>query len=94
MCPHGGTATALPAQSRVVAAGAPATTEADVWTVTGCAFTTKPCTTIRFISPSGRIRVNGSPALLQSSTALCLDAEGSPQGPPHVTVVQQRVVGR
>lgn len=93
-CPHGGKATALPTQGRVVAAGGPVTTEADVWTVTGCTLTDSPCTTVRCTSPSGRIAVNGSPALLQSSTALCLNAGGAAQGPPNTVVVQQRVVGR
>ncbi|MFF3911952.1 PAAR-like protein [Streptomyces sp. NPDC001852] len=98
MCPHGGRANVLPAQSRVLVAGSPAATEADVYTVTGCTFTAgrnpHPCTTIRWTGTSARIRINGSPALPQDSTALCHTAVGGPQGPPNVTVVQQRVVGR
>ncbi|TDC24601.1 hypothetical protein E1265_09310 [Streptomyces sp. 8K308] len=97
VCPHGGQATALPAQSRVLVAGAPAATEADLYTVVGCTLTVggkpQPCTTIRWTGPSGRIRINGSPALLQSSTGQCHSAEQVPQGPPNVTVVQQRGVG-
>ena len=97
LCPHGGRATALPAQSRVTAVGSPAATEADLYTVAGCPFTVgtkpQPCTTVRWTGPSGRIRVNGSPALLQSSRALCHSAEQVPQGPPAVVVVQQRTVG-
>lgn len=96
-CPHGGQATALPAQSRVLVAGSPAASQADLYTVSGCTFNTggkpQPCTTIRWTGPSGRIRVNGSPALLQSSRSLCHSAEQAPQGPPAVTVVQQRAVG-
>ena len=98
MCPHGGQANALPAQSRVLVDGSPAATEADVYTVTGCTLTADaiphPCTTIRWTGPSARIRINGSPALLQDSTALCLTAVQAPQGPPNITVVQQRAVGR
>ena len=97
LCPHGGRATALPAQSRVVVAGSPAATEADLYTVTGCPFTVgtkpQPCTTIRWTGPSARIRVNGSPALLQFSRSLCHSAEQAAQGPPLVVAVQQRVVG-
>jgi len=94
MCPHGGQAGALPAQGRVLAEGGPAASQADVWTVAGCTLTDSPCAMIRFTGPSARIRVNGTPALLQSSTASCLGAAGTPQGPPNVVVVQQRVVGR
>ncbi|MEU6507866.1 MULTISPECIES: PAAR-like protein [unclassified Streptomyces] len=98
LCPHGGQANVLPAQSRVLVDGSPAATEADVYTVTGCTFTAggkaDPCTTVRWTGTSARIRINGSPALLQDSTALCHTAEGATQGPPNVTVVQQRVVGR
>ncbi len=97
MCPHGGQATALPAQSRVIVAGSPAAVEADLYTVGGCPFSVgskaQPCTTVRWTGPSARIRVNGSPALLQSSRSLCHSAEQAPQGPPSVVVVQQRVVG-
>jgi hypothetical protein len=97
MCPHGGQASAQPAQSRVVAVGSPAATVADLYTVTGCPFTVgtkpQPCVTVRWTGPSARIRINGSPALLQNSRALCHSAEQAPQGPPSVTVVQQRVVG-
>ncbi|WP_369387693.1 hypothetical protein AB5J72_08810 [Streptomyces sp. CG1] len=98
MCPHGGQANVLPAQSRVLVDGSPAATEADVYTVTGCTFTAggnpHPCTTIRWTGPSARIRISGSPALLQDSTGLSHAADGATQGPPNVTVVQQRVVGR
>ncbi|MFB7504542.1 PAAR-like protein [Streptomyces broussonetiae] len=98
MCPHGGQANVLPAQSRVLVDGSPAATEADVHTVTGCTFTAggspRPCTAIRWTGPSARILINGSPALLQDSTALAHNAVGATQGPPNVTVVQQRVVGR
>lgn len=97
LCPHGGRATALPAQARVIVAGSPSATEADPYTVTGCPFTVgrkpQPCTTVRWTGPSARIRVNGSPALLQSSRALCHSAEQAAQGPPSVIVVQQRAVG-
>jgi hypothetical protein len=96
-CPHGGRATVLPSQSRVLVAGSPAATQADLYTVTGCTLTVggkpQPCTTIRWTGPSARIRINGSPALLQAARGLCHSAEQAPQGPPAVTVVQQRVVG-
>ncbi|WP_030057346.1 hypothetical protein [Streptomyces novaecaesareae] len=96
-CPHGAQATAQPAQARVLVAGQAVTSTADLYTVTGCPFNVagkpQPCVTIRWVLPSARIRVNGSPALPQSAVGLCQSAEQIPQGPPIVTVVQQRVDG-
>jgi hypothetical protein len=97
-CPHGGQASLLPSQSRVSAGGQPVAMLADVYAITGCPFNVggkpQPCVTIRWVTPSGRIRVNGQPALLQSSVGLCQSAEQVPQGPPMITVVQQRAVGQ
>ncbi|MFF2545539.1 hypothetical protein ACFVUY_23610 [Kitasatospora sp. NPDC058063] len=96
-CPHGAQATALPSQARVLVAGQAVTATADLYTVTGCPFNVagkpQPCVTIRWVVPSARIRVNGSPALPQSAVGLCQSTEQVPQGPPVVTVVQQRAVG-
>ncbi|MFE7189597.1 hypothetical protein [Kitasatospora sp. NPDC057541] len=96
-CPHGAQATARPVQARVLVAGQAATATADPYTVTGCPFTVagkpQPCVTVHWVVPSARIRVNGSPALPRSAVGLCRSAEQIPQGPPVVTVVQQRAVG-
>jgi hypothetical protein len=96
-CPHGGQATYLPAQSRVLVTGQLAASLVGLYTVTGCTFTIglrpQPCVTIRWLSPSGRIRVNGSPALLSNPTGTCFSAEQIPQGPAVISVVQTRVVG-
>jgi uncharacterized Zn-binding protein involved in type VI secretion len=97
-CPHGGQATLLPSQSRVLATGQPVATLADVYTITGCAFAPggkpQPCVTIQWVAPSGRIKVNGQPAILQGSVGLCQSAERIPQGPPMVVMVQQRAAGQ
>jgi hypothetical protein len=98
MCPHGGQATLLPSQARVQVSGQPVATLADVYTIVGCAFNVsgkpQPCVTIKWVTPSGRITVNGQPALLQGSVGLCQSAEQVPQGPPNVVVVQQRATGQ
>lgn len=97
-CPHGGWVGAPAPRSQARADGRRALTVADQTTVTGCPFTAggqpRPCVTVRWVTPAGRVRLDGSPALLQSSTGVCLSADGVAQGPPHVSVVQQRVVGR
>lgn len=98
MCPHGGQATLLPARTRVLVSGQPVATLADVHTIAGCAFTIsgkpQPCVTIKWVTPSARITLNGQPAILQGSVGLCQSAEQAPQGPPSVVVVQQRASGR
>ena len=91
-CPHGGHATYLPAQTRVLVTGQPVASVAGLWTVTGCPLP-QPCVTIRWLSPSGRIKVTGSPAELSNPTGTCFSAEQIPQGPAVISVVQHRAVG-
>jgi len=96
-CPHGGRVTCTPSRPRSVAGGQPVWSVADLTMVTGCPFTVgnkpQPCVTVRWVTPSARMRVNGSPALTQGSTGVCMSAEQIPQGAPIVSVVQQRAVG-
>jgi hypothetical protein len=96
-CPHGGHATYHPAQTRVLVTGRLAASVAGLWTVTGCPFTVggkpSPCVTIRWLSPSRRIKVTGSPAELSDPTGTCFSAEQIPQGPAVISVVQHRAVG-
>jgi hypothetical protein len=96
-CPHQGRAAPQPAQSRVLAGGQPVDTVADLYPVVGCPLTVsakpQPCLTVRWVTTATRVRVNGVPVLLQSSTGVCQSGEQIPQGPAVVSVVQQRVVG-
>jgi uncharacterized Zn-binding protein involved in type VI secretion len=97
-CPHGGTATARPAQSAVRVDGRECASLADLWTVTGCPFTVngkpQPCTAVRWTGASACVTVDGSPVLLQGSPAQCHSAEQVPQGPHTVSVIQQGVTAR
>ncbi|WP_020672145.1 hypothetical protein [Amycolatopsis nigrescens] len=97
-CPHGGHAAPRPDGTRVLVDGTAVTTLADPYLVTGCPFTVsgkpQPCVRVHWEQPSGRLRLNGSPVLLQSSVGSCLSAEGAPQGSALVVVVQQRGAGR
>jgi hypothetical protein len=91
-CPHGGHASYLPTQTRVQVTGHAAADLAGLWTVAGCPLP-QPCVTIRWLSPSGRIKITGSPAELSNPTGTCFNAEQIPQGPAVISVVQHRVVG-
>jgi hypothetical protein len=83
----------------VLLGGQPAVTAADTCLVAGCPFqlppvpTPQPCMTVRWVTPAARVRINGQPALLQTSTGLCNSAQQIPQGPPSVVSVQPRVQG-
>ena len=97
-CPHGGQATVVPAQSRVLVSGQPVATVASLYTVAGCVFTVgtkpQPCVIVRWLSPSARIQALGSPVLLAVPPGICQSAEQIPQGPGLVSAVQPRAVGQ
>lgn len=101
ICTHGAPATTVPSQTRVLLSGQPALVVSDMPTVAGCPFQIpipsgtkpQPCVTIQWLVPATRVRINGQPALLQTSTGLCKSAEQIPQGPPTVVVTQPRVKG-
>ena len=101
ICPHSGQVSLSTPNTRVVVGGQPVATMADSDTVAGCPFQIpvgagtkpQPCVRIQWLVPAARVRVGGQPALLQTSSGLCLSAEQIPQGPPNVTVTQVRVRG-
>ncbi|MGI5400823.1 hypothetical protein ACQEVG_15460 [Streptomyces sp. CA-135486] len=98
-CPHGG---------RIVPASAPSSgvridgyqvsTAADVFIVTGCHHTIDgvphPCATVRWTPHRDSVLVDGSPVLLDSTSALCFSAALVPQGPPVVAASTRGVISR
>jgi hypothetical protein len=48
---------------------------------------------VQWLVPATRVLVNGQPAILQTSTGLCLSVEQIPAGPPTVVAIQTRVTG-
>jgi hypothetical protein len=96
LCSHGGQAQFVSTNARVLVGGMPVATMADQTLVAGCAFAPTaphPCVRVQWIVPAARVLVNGVPALLQTSTGLCLAADQAPQGAPVPVVVQPRVIG-
>lgn len=98
ICPHAGQVTAIPGNTRVLVSGQPVATMGDQYVVAGCAFTIppskpQPCVKVQWLVPALRVTIGGQPAILQSSTGLCLSAEQIPQGPPTVVATQPRVMG-
>lgn len=98
ICPHGGPANIITTNSRVLVSGQPVATLADQFLIAGCAFTLpggkpQPCVRVQWLTPATRVLVNGQPAILQSSTGLCLSPEQAPQGAPIIVTTQPRVIG-
>jgi uncharacterized Zn-binding protein involved in type VI secretion len=95
MCPHGGPVQVVPGNPRVRLSGQPAATTADQFLIAGCPFVIgsvpSPCMTIQWMVPAMRVRIGGQPAVLSTSTGLCLAATQAPQGPPQIAVTQLRV---
>lgn len=101
-CPHGAHASIAPTNQRVRADGQPIALVSDQTSVAGCPFQVpagagtkpQPCVQVRWQAPATRVKVNGQPVLLQTSSGSCLSAEQLPQGPPAVVTTQVRVRGR
>jgi len=98
ICPHAGTVSIVSADTRVLLGGQPAATATDQFLIAACPFTLPsttphPCMTVRWVAPAARVRINGQPAVLQTSTGLCHAADQAPQGPPTVIATQVRVIG-
>ena len=100
MCPHGGSVSIVSSNTKVMATGA-LSTVSDTFTIAGCPFQIpvgpamkpQPCIKVQWVVTALRVTVNKQPAVLQSSTGLCLSAEQIPQGPPTVVLTQLRASG-
>lgn len=96
MCPHGAQAQLIPSSGRVMIDNEPAITVSDQAIVSGCPFTVpppSPCIKVQWVQPAARVKIEGKPAVLQTSTGLCIAATGVPQGPPNIVNTQVRVKG-
>jgi len=99
-CPHSaGQVTIIPSNTRVTVGGQPVAVVSDQCMIAGCPFTIpptpgpQPCMTVQWIVPATRVTVMGQPALLQTSTGICLSATSIPAGPPIVSQCQMRATG-
>ena len=97
-CPHGGQGTVVPSNQKVRLGGSPALVNTDQATIAGCAFNVSgspsPCIRVQWVAPATRVTVGGTPVLLSSSVALCVNAAGAPQGPGTLSGYQTKVTGQ
>lgn len=98
LCPHGGQAILLTANTGVLAENAPVLLESDVHLVAGCPFTVglkySPCVRIEWSAGSSQVTVNGTGTLVQSSIGQCINAEGAPQGVAMIVNTQLKAVAQ
>lgn len=92
ICAHGGQATPMPPNPKVLINGQPSVLATAQYQITGCTLPPNaggPCVTAQWIPATGTTRVTsfGQPLLVQSSQATCV-----PTGTPlQITVTQTRV---
>ena len=81
-CPHGGTVTVTPSNTRVRVNSAFALLQNDVFTVAGCPFQIpvpggtkpQPCVTVQWQTPARMVKIGGQTVLLETSVGLCQSA--------------------
>src|SRR5688500_15776396 len=85
-CGHGGVATPLVPNPRVLLSGQPAVAISSPFAIAGCPSPSPPgtCVTGQMMVPATRILMDGQPALLQTSTGTCV-----PTGAPLLVIVAQ-----
>jgi hypothetical protein len=98
MCPHGGQALLMTANTQVLANGAKVLLESDVHTITGCPFTIgssySPCVRIEWQAGTSLVSINGTATLVATSIGQCLNAGGGVQGVATIVNTQQRASGQ
>jgi len=96
-CPHGGTVTAIPTNTRVLVNGAFALLVSDLFVVAGCPFvigtTPSPCVTVEWQLPANKVTINGTAVLLESSLGLCKGPTQAAQGTALISGVQTKADG-
>ncbi len=96
-CPHGGTVTIVPSNTKAKADGDFIATAADTFTISGCPFTLptvpptpSPCIMVQWLVTDQMVQA-GAPTLSMSSQGLCISALGAPQGPVMISSTQTKV---
>lgn len=92
MCPHGGIAMLSTSNTQAIVRGSPVLLLTDRHAVVGCAFAPggvyTPCVQVQWLTGALQSKVNGTPALLQTSVGLTLNGASVPQGTAIVVQTQ------
>jgi hypothetical protein len=97
-CPHSGVVQIVSSNFKAKADGAFIVRPSDTFIIAGCTFTlpggvVHPCMTVKWISPPGKVKADGGPALHKDSSGLCLAADQAPQGSVLINSTQSKVSG-
>lgn len=91
LCPHGGIVTHISTTGTSYRVdGQLPMLLSDVYTVAGCPFSgsyASPCQSVQWLTASSMLYIRSIPALIQSSTGICMSAAGVPNGPAVVAAV-------
>lgn len=97
MCPHGGTVSAIAANTKVTLGGSALVLASDTFTIGGCAFVIAgaphPCMQVQWIVTALRATADGAQPLTMDSVGLCTAADSAPQGPVMIQSTQEKVSG-
>jgi hypothetical protein len=98
MCPHGGTVSAVSANTRVKAASDFVLRASDTFLIAGCAFVIgvvpHPCLQVQWVQPDMRSQVMSDSTLSEQSVGLCVAADQAVQGTVLIMFTQPRVSGQ
>ena len=95
LCTHGGRATLVTKNTKVLAARSPVLLESDIHAVVGCPFTLpggkySPCVRIEWSAGSIKTTVNSTAPLLKNSIGKCYNAENAIQGVATIVNTQMK----
>jgi hypothetical protein len=95
LCPHGGRANLLTANTKVFANGSPVLLESDIHPVIACPFTLpngkpSPCIRIEWSAGSTKTTANSTAPLLKNSIGKCYSAENLIQGVATIVNAQMK----
>ncbi len=98
MCPHGGLANLLTANTKVFTQGSPVLLASDIHPIIGCPFTLpngkySPCIRIEWSAGSTQTSANSTAPLLKNSIGKCYNAENAIQGVATIVNTQIKASG-
>jgi hypothetical protein len=98
MCPHGGTVSAVTANTRVKVAGDFVLRASDTFLIAGCPFilglVPHPCVQVQWVQPAAQSQVLNDFTLTEDSVGLCVAADQAVQGTVQIVFTQPKVTGR
>jgi hypothetical protein len=93
-CPHGGMVQLMTANAKAGTMTGKALLESDQHLVSGCSFMIgnkpSPCLRVKWSAGAGKVKVNSTAVLVESSSGLCYSPEGAPQGPASVVMADSK----